>query len=323
MESVEVGSQPQRAEAGMAWPLSVLVRGALSAAWRFLQCGLSARSFPVSTKRFFLGAVAALVSMAASGLSSAQETESSMARVQRTKVLRVGAIAGAIPYFNKDLATGKWDGFGPDFSESLAKKLGARVEYVETTWGNAVLDLQSNKIDAMFGMAPTPARQEVVNFTDTLFDNTYTVVCRKGVTVKNWDDLNASKDRVVVDVGSSHDQLATRILPKANVSRLENSGAATMALSAGRADCQILVILLAQPLLAKRPNIGTMTIPAPTYTAPVSIGLRKESDSALQKAVNEWLADARAKGEVRSTILKNMEKLAGVPASAFPPEIKF
>jgi len=72
--------------------------------------------------------------------------------------------------------------------------------------------------------------------------------------------------------------------------RLENSGAATMALQAGRSDCQILVILLAQPLLAKRASIGTMYIPQPVYTAPVSIGLRKESDPAFQKAVNAWLA---------------------------------
>ncbi|MGJ7503443.1 transporter substrate-binding domain-containing protein [Variovorax sp. ZT5P49] len=265
-----------------------------------------------------------MTTVCALGSTFAQESaESSLARVQRTKVLRVGAVAGAIPYFAKDITTGKWEGFGPDFAESLGQKLGAKVEYVETTWGNAVLDLQSNKIDAMFGMAPTPARKEVVGFSDTLFDNTYTVVCKKGVPQKTWEQLNSPDMKIVVDVGSSHDQLATRVLPKADVSRLENSGAATMSLQAGRSDCQVLVILLAQPLLAKRGSIGTMYIPQPVYTAPVSIGLRKETDTGMQKAVNTWLTDVRAKGEVRSIILKNMEKLAGVPASAFPPEIKF
>lgn len=276
------------------------------------------------TKRnFFRALVAAVTTVCAFGSASAQEPESSLARVQRTKVLRVGAVAGAVPYFAKDIGSGKWEGFGPDFSESLAQKLGAKVEYVETTWGNAVLDLQSNKIDVMFGMAPTPARKEVVNFSDTLFDNTYTVVCKKGIPQKTWEQLNTPETKIVVDVGSSHDQLATRVLPNADVTRLENSGAATMSLQAGRSDCQILVILLAQPLLAKRASIGTMYIPQPVYTAPVSIGLRKESDTGMQKAVNAWLAEVRAKGEVRSVILKNMEKLAGVPASAFPPEIKF
>lgn len=276
------------------------------------------------TKRILFRALVAVTTVCALGSTFAQESaESSLARVQRTKVLRVGAVAGAIPYFAKDISTGKWEGFGPDFAESLAQKLGAKVEYVETTWGNAVLDLQSNKIDAMFGMAPTPARKEVVGFSDTLFDNTYTVVCKKGIPQKTWEQLNSPDMKIVVDVGSSHDQLATRVLPKADVSRLENSGAATMSLQAGRSDCQILVILLAQPLLAKRGSIGTMYIPQPVYTAPVSIGLRKEADTGMQKAVNAWLGEVRAKGDVRSIILKNMEKLAGVPASAFPPEIKF
>jgi len=277
----------------------------------------------VFIKRNLLSAILAVTSIAATGSVSAQAVESGMARVERTKVLRVGVVAGAIPYFNKDIASGEWQGFGPDFSTSLANKLGAKVEYVPTTWGNAVLDLQTNKIDAMFGMAPTPARQEVLNFSNTLFENTYTVVCKKGIEVKTWEDVNSPDMKVVVDVGSSHDQLASRILTKANVTRLETSGAATLSLQSGRSDCQVLVILLAQPLLAKRASIGTMFIPTPVYTAPVSIGLRKESDPALQNAVNEWLAEVREKGEVRDVILKNMESLAGVPASSFPPEIKF
>ena len=276
------------------------------------------------SKRAMVGAVFALAAATAFVSASAQEaTETTMARVQRTKVLRVGAIAGAIPYFSKDLVSGKWEGFGPDFADSLAKKLGARVETVETTWGNSVLDVQTNKIDVMFGMAPTPARKEVVNFSDTLFDNTYTVVCKPGMAPKTWAQLDVPEAKIVVDVGSSHDQLATRVLPHASVTRLENSGAATLSLQTGRSDCQILVILLAEPLLAKRPGLGTMSIPTPVQTAPVSIGLRKEADPTFQNAVNAWLAETRAKGEVRGVIVQNMEKLAGVKPEAFPSEVKF
>jgi polar amino acid transport system substrate-binding protein len=278
----------------------------------------------MANKRFFVQVLCAAVAGMALAPAQAQDaTETTMARVQRTKILRVGAVAGAIPYFNKDLVSGKWEGFGPDFAESLAKNLGAKVETVETTWGNAVLDVQTNKIDAMFGMAPTPARKEVVNFSDTLFDNTYTAVCKAGVAPKTWDQLNNADAKVVVDVGSSHDQIATKVLPKGNVTRLENSGAATLSLQTGRSDCQILVILLAEPLLAKRPGLGTMYIPTPVQTAPVSIGIRKEADLSFQKAVNAWLADYRAKGEVRGVIVSNMEKLAGVKPEAFPSEIKF
>jgi polar amino acid transport system substrate-binding protein len=274
-------------------------------------------------RRSVLLGAATVFGVLASGAVRSQPAEGTLARVNRTKVLRVGAVAGAIPYFKKDPETGKWEGFVPDFAESLARKLGVKVEYVETTWGNAVLDIQSKKIDAMFGMAPSPARMEAVNFSQPLFENTYTLVCRKGFPNKSWAQLNAPGSRIAVDVGSSHDQVVTRMLPNGEVSRFENSGAATLALQAGRADCQVLVILLAQPLLVKRPDLGVIQIPAPVQTAPVCIAMFKEDDASFQQAVNAWLAEIRAKGEVRSVILKNMDHLAGVRPESFPPEVTF
>ncbi|MNW21772.1 hypothetical protein D3C71_2228720 [compost metagenome] len=53
------------------------------------------------------------------------------------------------------------------------------------------------------------------------------------------------------------------------------------------------------------------------------MGLRKEANKDFENAVNEWLDEARSKGEIQSVVLKNMEKLAGVKADAFPKEVKF
>ncbi|WP_395024380.1 transporter substrate-binding domain-containing protein [Comamonas odontotermitis] len=275
-----------------------------------------------AVKRWMGVAALAVAGVAVAGAAMAQE--STMERVKRTKELRVGTVAGAIPYFNKDLVSQKWEGFGPDFGESLAKKLGVQVKFVETTWGNSVLDLQSNKIDLMFALAPTPQRQEVVNFSKPLLNNTFTAVCKKGhEPVKTWEQLNKPEAKVVVDIGSNQDQFATRALPKASISRLESSGAATMSVQTGRSDCQVLVVLLSQPLVAKRPDVGTVYVPTPVETANTNVGLRKEANKDFENAVNEWLDEARSKGEIQSVVLKNMEKLAGVKADAFPKEVKF
>ena len=97
----------------------------------------------LSVKKW-MGAVAVMVAgVSVAGAALAQE--STMDRVKRTKEVRIGTVAGAIPYFNKDLVTQKWEGFGPDFAESLAKALGAKPVFVETTWGNSVLDLQATR----------------------------------------------------------------------------------------------------------------------------------------------------------------------------------
>jgi ABC-type amino acid transport substrate-binding protein len=63
-----------------------------------------------------------------------------LARVQRTKTLRIGAVRGAAPYYNKDLASGEWGGFMIDFAKSLAASLNVKLDITETTWGNSVLD---------------------------------------------------------------------------------------------------------------------------------------------------------------------------------------
>ena len=176
----------------------------------------------------------------------------------------------------------------------------------------------------MFALAPTPQRMEVVGFSKPLLNNTFTAVCKKGhAPVKTWEQLNTPNSKIVVDIGSNQDQFATRALPKAAISRLESSGAATMSVQTGRSDCQVLVVLLSQPLIAKRPDVGTVYVPTPVETANTNVGIRKEANKDFENAINAWLDDARGKGEIQSVVLKNMEKLAGVKAESFPKEVKF
>ena len=74
-----------------------------------------------ATGKWMRAAALAVAGVAVAGAALAQE--STMERVKRTKEVRIGTVAGAIPYFNKDLVTQKWEGFGPDFAESLGKQV--------------------------------------------------------------------------------------------------------------------------------------------------------------------------------------------------------
>ena len=81
-----------------------------------------------------------------------------MVSYRTPKKLRIAGIVGTEPYYHKDIVTGQWSGFCVSMATDLAKALEAEVEIIESTWGNSVLDLQSNKIDIMFGLSPTPSR---------------------------------------------------------------------------------------------------------------------------------------------------------------------
>src|SRR5438270_9646019 len=103
---------------------------------------LSRRLFAASAA----GATAAAgVSAVLAGEAKAQTapTDSTMDRVKSSKVLRIAALPGEAPYFNKDLATGQWSGMCIDMAKDIASQCDGTVEYVESTYGNSVLDLQA------------------------------------------------------------------------------------------------------------------------------------------------------------------------------------
>lgn len=275
------------------------------------------------TRRAFMSGLCAVGLGSVLPLSGrAESTEPAMARIKRTGVLRTGFVAGAAPYFTKSVATGEWQGFGPDFARALAQALGVQMQPLETTWGNSVLDLQSNKIDIMFGLGPTEQRRKMIGFSEPLFHNTFTLVARKDFDPKTWEEADKAGIKISVDIGSNQDAFATATFKNATISRFDTSGDATLALQAGRVDAQLLVALLGVTVLAKSPSLGHMVVPSPVSGSPVCAGFQKETDTAFETFVNQWIAQARQKGEIKKTILANMQQLVGIDPASFPKEVQ-
>src|SRR5262249_29610318 len=119
-----------------------------------------------------IGSGAALTAAIASP-ASPQATDNTLDRVRANKVLRIAVLPGELPYFNKDLPTGAWSGFSIEMANDIAKLLDVKLEYIESTYGNSILDLQSNKIDLGFALNPTPQRALVVDFCGTVFPHPF------------------------------------------------------------------------------------------------------------------------------------------------------
>ena len=273
-----------------------------------------------------IGATAA--GLAASGfVSSAQAqtaapgTETTFDRIRRTKKLRVGAVAGAAPYYMKDIATGQWGGFYIDLSKALADELEVELEITETTWGNSVLDLQSGKTDIFFGLNPTPKRALVIDFSVPVFNNAFTMITKKGLGKKTWDDFNNPDVKITVDAGSSQDQVATRLCPKAQILRFKAVDEAATAVMTGRADAQCIVMMLSLTMLKKNPALGELVVPTPVFATTSNAGFRREADKTWRDYVNTWLEFNRGLGLIRSVIIKNMESV-GVTEADMPAGVQ-
>lgn len=265
---------------------------------------------------------AAVVALSTPAVAQTAPNESTFDRIRNSKKLRVAGIVGTEPYYHKDIATGEWSGFCMSMARDLAKSMEAEVEISETTWGNAVLDLQSKKIDIMFGLSPTPSRALVVEFTRPIMQNTFTVIAKPGLEPKTWDELNKPEIRVAVDIGSTHDLFARRVLPQATLVALKSADEATLSVQAGHADLVIQVAMLSLVTIKKIPNLGKIFVPTPIIRQPTCAGVRVEDSARFRTFVDNWLEYNRSSGVVTSWITSSLE-LVGVQKQEIPAEIQF
>jgi polar amino acid transport system substrate-binding protein len=271
-----------------------------------------------------LAGAAALLSVAWFGSAQAQTAnESTFDRVRRTKTLRIAALPGELPYFQKDITSGEWSGACIDMSKDIAKVFDAQLVYVESTYGNSVLDLQSNKIDLAFALNPTPARALSIGFTHPMIVHPFGCVARKGFDPSTWDDLNKPEIRVVYDIGSLHETAAKRYCPKAQLTGYKTRDDCTLAMQSGRADAHILAAILGLSAIGKNPSLGSYhLLNDPLVALPSCLGIQREPDTRFADVINAWIDFNRGTGQIREWLLDGLAKF-GVTREQVPATLSF
>lgn len=250
--------------------------------------------------------------------------ETTFDRVRRTKVLRIAALPGELPYFQKDLATGEWSGACISMALDIAKVFDAKLEYIESTYGNSVLDLQSNKIDLAFALNPTPARALSITFSNPVLTHPFGCLAKKGLAPTTWDDLNKPNLTVVFDIGSLHETAARRYCSKANLVGYKTRDECTLALQSGRADAHIQAALLGLSTVGKNPSLGPYyLLTSPTVALPSCLGMQREQpDTRFKEVIDAWIDMSRGTGQVREWLLDGIAKF-GVTREQIPPSLTF
>lgn len=269
-------------------------------------------------------ALAGAAAMAASASAKADTApESTLERIKKSGVLRVAVIVGQEPYFHKDLASGQWSGACIDMANDIASKLSAKVETLESTWGNQILDLQGGKVDLAFAVNPTPERSLVIDFSTPILVHSFTVITKKGFArPQSWAELNKPEVKIAVDIGSTHETIARRYCPKANILGFKNRDEAILAVATGRADCNVSLAVLAVSTLKKNPNLGELAIPRPVLTLPTNMGIRAEADRRYKDFLSAWADYNRSLGQTREWMLKGFESV-GLTPEDIPAEVQF
>jgi polar amino acid transport system substrate-binding protein len=278
------------------------------------------------SRRLFAASAAATASasavLARAAHAETQPGESTFERIKRTKVLRIAALPGEAPYFNKDINSGAWSGMCVDMAKDMAANFDGEVEYLESTYGNSVLDLQSNKIDLAFSLNPTPKRAMVIDFTHAFYLHGFGMVGRKGFKAANWADLDKPDVKIAFDIGSVHEISARRFASHATLIALKTRDECVLAVQSGRADCVIMAVNLGLTAIKKNPALGEFQmLHQPRIQLPTCMGVRKEANKDWRDFLNAWVDYNRGIQQIREWLYGGLA-INGVKPEDIPADVE-
>jgi polar amino acid transport system substrate-binding protein len=248
--------------------------------------------------------------------------EPGLARILRTKKLRVAGFLDEEPYFYKDPATGQWSGFCAAMATSLAAELAVELAVIESNWAESATDLHAGKIDLSYGPSPTAQRAMFADFAKPLFYDTYAIVARRGFAPKTWSELDVAGSLVAVDIGSVGEAAARRLIGKAAITGFKTRSEAMSAVQSGRTDCFVATVFLALAALKKNPEIGELVVPTPPLRAAFCPALPYDDDGRFRGVVDAWSEDNLGTGRIREWVITALAKL-GIAASDLPSDVSF
>jgi polar amino acid transport system substrate-binding protein len=275
------------------------------------------------TRRGLAGAAALVPAAALIGTAHAEGAESTYDRVMRTKTLRIAALPGEAPYFYKDIMTGTWSGACISMATDIAKVFDAKLAFVESTYGNSVLDLQSNKVDLAFALNPTPQRALSIGFTLPAIIQGFGCLAKKGFSPTKWSDIDKPDLNVTFDIGSLHDTMAHRFAAKAQLTGYKTRDDCILALQSGRADVDIIAVILGLSAVAKNPSLGPYhLLDEPSITLPSCMGVQRETDTKFVEVLNAWINFNRGIGNIRQWMVEGLQQ-SGAKIEDIPPQVSF
>jgi cyclohexadienyl dehydratase len=196
---------------------------------------------------------------------------------------------------------GSFEGIDIDMTESLAKSLGVKAEFVKTSWSNLMNDFLAKCDVAVGGVSTTLDRQKRAFFTEAYQVDGKTPIVRcddvsKYQTVAQIDQPTV---RVIVNPGGTNERFAKQFFPHANLTTYPDNVTIFKQILAGKAD--VMVTDASETLLQQKLNPGLCSVhPDKPFQYGEKAWMVPRGDVVFQQYVDQWLHLARASGEYQA-----------------------
>jgi polar amino acid transport system substrate-binding protein len=241
---------------------------------------------------------------------AAQAQAGAVDEIKTRGTLLVGVEAKGYGGFIQTTSSGKVVGNDPEISALVAKKLGVKLELVDTAWAGILPALYAKRFDMILGgMTITKARAERVNFSIPYADGSNVVMTRTDSPIKDVTGLTGKI--VASQLGSSSLTFLKAIEgevrskgggPFAEVKEYENFPEATLELANRRIDGLLLPKPVALEFIGKQPKAFRIAVEFDNKRY-FGAALRKE-DADLLAVVNETIKEAKANGAIEALQVK-------------------
>lgn len=212
--------------------------------------------------------------------------------------LRVGTAASP-PWVLLDTKTEKY--FGPTMTlfEAIGKKLGKKIEYVNTSYATAIAALQTNKFDIIgLPLYPTPERKKAIDFIEWTQSGTCFFVPKDNAKVTSVETLNADGVKIAARAGSAPATQIPKVYPKAKVYTIQTEGTQSpvQEVLSGRADATEIDAPLAYKYTKVYPKATTVPSPdqciaQPLLASKIGMGISKDMSQETRAQIAQVIQE--------------------------------
>ena len=223
---------------------------------------------------------------------------SSLDAVQKAGVLRI-CTPGDYKPFSFQKADASFEGIDVDLMGSLAGSLGARPEWVKTSWSNLMPDLLAGKCDmAAGGISVTTERQKKAFFSTAYMVNGKTPIARCADVAKYQSvaDIDKPATRVIFNPGGSNERFARANFKQAQIRLNPENLTIFDEILEGRADVFVTESAEAVTQQKLKPGLCAINPDKPLQYGEMAF-LLPRGDVPFKAYVDQWLHLAKASGD--------------------------
>ena len=222
------------------------------------------------------------------GMLLGVSTATAIAAAPSTATIKAGTYPSYPPLDMRDTATNELTGFDIELGESLAKRVGQPLTWVETNYAELIAATKTGRVDIFFnGMFDTPEREQQISFVDYLRSGSQ-FVGMAGGSFKTAESL-CGKRIGISRITSAPAELvnwnaavcAKKNLPAAIYVPAENSTDARMQMKQGRVDAVFMDSLTIPYIISQDKTLAMIGEPV-EYTR-MGIGVAKGQEALGQK----------------------------------------